>query len=187
MDVKELKNQIAIKLESCLPKELVDEIKSFHAKLSESVKPEERELKLSVEGKTSDGKVVETETAFEVGAPLMVKTEAGSVVAEDGSYTLEDGTTLVVVGGFITEVKPKEETPAMPEVDSEMKAQMDSQRNEIEQLKTRLESVTKQNVDLAAALKKILDTPIEVKQAKHEEVKLEDMTPYQRYKHSLNK
>ena len=64
---------------------------------------------------------------------------------------------------------------------------MDSQKSEIAELKTRLESVTKQNIDLAAALKKILETPVNVQQSAHQEIKLEDMTPYQRYKHSLNK
>jgi len=192
MNVKELKDKIALKRESCLPKELVDEIKDLHTKLSEGVKPEVNDIKMSVEAKTLDGKVVATETEFVEGAPLMVVTEEAAVVAEDGEYTLEDGTVLTVVGGLITAVK-KAETPAAPApatapgVDADMKAQMDSQKSEIAELKTRLESVTKQNIDLAAALKKILETPVNVQQSAHQEIKLEDMTPYQRYKHSLNK
>jgi hypothetical protein len=182
MNVNELKDKIALKLEACLPTELVNEIKELHAKLSESVKPEEKEIKLSVEAKTKDGKMVASETEFVEGAPLMVVSEEGVVAAEDGDYTLEDGTVISVVGGLITSVKKVEEKPAeQTAVNPEMQAQMDSQRNEINDLKARLESVNKQNVDLAAALKKILETPIEVKQSK-QEVNLDSLSPLERRK-----
>jgi hypothetical protein len=47
------------------------------------------------------------------GMPLFVVTPEGRIPAPDGEHVTEDGTTLVVIGGLIAEVKEAEvETPA---------------------------------------------------------------------------
>ena len=180
--------EIATKLEALLPIELVKQIKEYHAKLSEGTTPESTEVKLMKEAKTKDGKIVATETEFVEGAPFMEVSETGAIAGE-GTYELETGEVITVVGGLITEVKKVESTEPTPDPNAEMQAKFDAQANELNEMKSRLESVTKQNVDLAAALKKILDTPIEIKQEKHEQVDTSKMTAleYRRYVKSLEK
>ena len=75
-----------------------------------------------VDVKTADGMILRV-SDIAVDATVMEITEDGEVAVEDASYTLEDGTQLVVVGGMITEVieaAPAEEAPAEAPVAEEM-------------------------------------------------------------------
>ena len=187
MNVKDLKDKIVTKLEACLPIELVNEIKDLHAKLAENVVPQvqaaEPAATTGKEVKTVDGKVLSFDGDLALGVKVSEVTPSGVVDAQDGEYTLETGEVIEITGGLVTEIAPggeKEAEPTQPTMNPEMQAQMDAQKSEINDLKTRLESVTKQNLDLAAALKKILETPVEVKQSKHEEVDLDKMSPLER-------
>lgn len=183
MNVSELKNKIVVKLEECLPTELVNDIKNLRVALAEAATPAPVENQV----KTKDGQILSIAGDPVLGVAVNVlNTDGTTSPAQDGEYTLEDGTVLTVTGGLISEVATaSEEAPEqqMPQMSAEFQAQMDAQKNEINDLKTRLESVTKQNIDLSAALNKILTTPIEVKQAKHEEVDLDKLSPLERYRY----
>lgn len=73
----------------------------------------------ATEYKTTEGKVVYIDK-MEVGGIVT----SDSVPVEDGSYTLEDGTTFSTKLGIIESITPVA-APAAPPVDEEMKKQME--------------------------------------------------------------
>lgn len=73
----------------------------------------------------ADGVTVVTfpEDAPMVGEPINVVVDGNEMPAPDGEHALADGTTIVVVGGVVTEVRPvapAEEAPAAPVPAEEM-------------------------------------------------------------------
>lgn len=64
-----------------------------------------------VDVKTTDGRILRV-SDIAVDATVKEITEDGEVDVEDSTFTLEDGTQLVVVGGIVTEVIPAEQAPA---------------------------------------------------------------------------
>lgn len=72
------------------------------------------------EYKTTEGKVVYIDK-MEVGGIVT----SDSVPVEDGSYTLEDGTTFTTKLGVIESITPVAAPAAPPVVDEEMKKQME--------------------------------------------------------------
>lgn len=66
---------------------------------------------------TTDKGILYWDGEEEIAVDDFVFTDEGkNTPAEDGEYTREDGTTIVVVGGKVTEIKPKEEEPAPAEM-----------------------------------------------------------------------
>ena len=70
---------------------------------------------------TDKGNLIYNTDMLEVGSEVFVEDENGeNVPAADGEYMLEDGRTVEVEGGKVTEIKEKEEeTPAEPEMPAE--------------------------------------------------------------------
>jgi hypothetical protein len=64
---------------------------------------------------TTDGSTVLTATTLEVGSDVMI----GEIAAPDASYSLDNGKTIVVVGGKITEVSDTASEPATDAVELE--------------------------------------------------------------------
>lgn len=64
-----------------------------------------------VDVKTTDGRILRV-SDIAVDATVKEITEDGEVEVEDSTFTLEDGTQLVVVGGIVTEVIPAKQAPA---------------------------------------------------------------------------
>lgn len=62
---------------------------------------------------TSDGVVIYSADALASGVPVF-SDELMSMPMADGSYLMEDGSTVVVSGGLVSEVQAKVETPAAP-------------------------------------------------------------------------
>lgn len=166
---------IKLQLAKFLPESLLTEITDYRVKLSESVTP--IVTKLASEAKLKDG------TAFTYeGEKLEVGVKVTGV--EDGEKELEDGSTMVVAGGIVTELKPKAEAPIeVPMADpvAQFKSQLESQKTDFDTklsgLVAKLEVLEKGNLLLAQSLEKLLNTPIQFSQhISIPEKKYEDMT-----------
>lgn len=79
--------------------------------------PAETEVKF-VDVKTQDGKILRTDS-IEAGMKIVEIDETGEVTLENGTYVLEDGTSLVVEDGLIKEVVPAAEEEMENEFDQE--------------------------------------------------------------------
>jgi hypothetical protein len=106
------------------------------------------EVKMAMEGVLADGTVVATPSeSFEVGAELyVIDAEGNPQPAPDGEHTLDNGSVIVSVGGFITEVKEAE--PAEEEMSADIAAtiaamdeQLTSIKNQLAEKETELASV----------------------------------------------
>ena len=83
-------------------KTIIDKVKSLFAEAPEQV--EETEVKY-VDVKTEDNRILRMDD-IAVDVAVEEITEDGEVQEiEDGSYVLEDGNTLVIAGGVITELQ----------------------------------------------------------------------------------
>lgn len=59
------------------------------------------------------------EGELEVGKPVFIEVEGEPVPAEDGEYTMEDGTVVVVTEGAVAEIRPVETEPVTIETEEE--------------------------------------------------------------------
>lgn len=66
-----------------------------------------------------DGSVLVWEGEPAIGTPVNVETPEGLVPAASGEYTLEDGTVITIVDGFITEIEAPTEEGEQPNAGSE--------------------------------------------------------------------
>ena len=80
--------------------------------------------------------------------------QVGDVAYPDGTYTMEDGTVVVVADGVITEInKPAEETPAEePTEEDQLKAQIDDLQTQLNELKTQVNDKDAKLADMQAKL-----------------------------------
>ena len=104
------------------------------------------------------------EGEIEVGKPVFVEVEGEPVEAENGEYTLEDGTVIVIEGGLIAEIKGvEEEKPVVGEevLEEEETPTEETPNVEVDELKKRIEE---------------LEAEIEVKDAKIAELEVEIAT-----------
>lgn len=130
--------------------------------------------------KTLDGKTISVDK-LEVGG---VCTIDGAPLA-DGEYVLEDNSTLVVVGGIITEIKAPE--AASTEVEVEMSKELDKTKEDVTALSKELEalklSIQTKNAEVAQ-----LKSELEMKPAAspilldaQKEKKVEEMNSFQQF------
>jgi uncharacterized Zn ribbon protein len=91
----------------------------------------ETEVKLNfLDVKTGDGRILRvTDVALE--GIVKEVTEEGEIDVEDGTYVLEDGISLVVVGGIITEVLE----PAQEDMESDKEGETKTKFQEVLKLK----------------------------------------------------
>lgn len=161
--------------------------------------------------KTKDGMEVVVSGELKVGSAVsIVDAEGNKTAVPDGEIVLETGEAVTVVGGLITEVKPKEaekkeETPAPAPApaDAEMAAKMAEHKKEFEtklsdtvksfeaklaESNKAIEVLKKQNSFLLSKFEEIANTPVITEQVT-EAKKWEDMTALERrrYEKSLNK
>ena len=104
-----------LEMSSNKPKEEISENKniSFMSKLKDRIKSL---LMQFATVKSDKGDLVYNTESLEVGSEVYTEDENGeNVPAADGEYILEDGRTVVVAEGVVTEIKEKEEAPAEPE------------------------------------------------------------------------
>ena len=122
---------------------------------------------------TDKGNLIYNTDMLEVGSEVFVEDENGeNVPAADGEYMLEDGRTVEVEGGKVTEIKAKEEeTPAEPEMkpaeeqmaDPEMPAEPapaePAENEKVTALEERVATLESQLADVIAKLAEIQTTP----------------------------
>ena len=120
---------------------------------------------------TDKGNLIYNTDMLEVGSEVFVEDENGeNVPAADGEYILEDGRTVEVEGGKVTEIKAKEEeapaAPAMPaeeqmadEMPAETPAETPAENEKITALEERVTNLEAQLADVIAKLAEIQTTP----------------------------
>ena len=124
---------------------------------------------------TDKGNLIYNTDMLEVGSEVFVEDENGeNVPAADGEYILEDGRTVVVEGGKVTEIKAKEDEPAEPaapampaeeqmvdETPAETPAEpeMPAENEKITALEERVATLESQIADVIAKLAEIQTTP----------------------------
>ena len=124
---------------------------------------------------TDKGNLIYNTDMLEVGSEVFVEDENGeNVPAADGEYMLEDGRTVEVEGGKVTEIKAKEDEPAMPaapamaaeeQMVDEMPAEPETpvetpaENEKITALEERVANLETQLADVIAKLAEIQTTP----------------------------
>lgn len=122
---------------------IIDKLKKAFAKALDEVELEGMELN------TADGDVLRVER--EDGEP-----QVGDKATPDGEFLMPDGTTIVVVEGVITEIRP-EETPAEGAEGNDKKGEddtteLDDRDEEEERLRERIAELEKENEELRQQL-----------------------------------
>ena len=124
---------------------------------------------------TDKGNLIYNTDMLEVGSEVFVEDENGeNIPAADGEYILEDGRTVEVEGGKVTEIKAKEDEPAeMPAeeqmADPEMPAEpapeapaepeIPAENEKVTALEERVATLEAQLADVIAKLAEIQTTP----------------------------
>ena len=124
---------------------------------------------------TDKGNLIYNTDMLEVGSEVFVEDENGeNVPAADGEYILEDGRTVEVEGGKVTEIKAKEDEPAEPaapatpaeeqmvdEMPAETPAEseMPAENEKVTALEERVATLEAQLADVIAKLAEIQTTP----------------------------
>ena len=161
-NTKELIETLKVRLAETIKADatLGSDIEKLHTLFAEAVVPPAETPVAPKEFKTKDGvSLFIVGEKPEVGLAVFSDIE-GVTPAADGEYIFEEY-TIMVVGGLITEVKPYE---TEPEVNHEMAAKMEALSKENADLKANLELSNAKQSELVALFKRILDTPVDVKQ-----------------------
>ena len=124
---------------------------------------------------TDKGNLIYNTDMLEVGSEVFVEDENGeNVPAADGEYMLEDGRTVVVAEGKVTEIKEKEEAPAEPaapaapeqmvdempaEPETPAEPEMPAENEKVTALEERVATLESQIADVIAKLAEIQTTP----------------------------
>lgn len=155
------------------PEEEISENKniSFMSKLKEKIKA----LLMQYAAVSTDkGNLIYNTDMLEVGSEVFVEDENGeNVPAADGEYMLEDGRTVEVEGGKVTEIKAKEEeAPAEPEMKPAEEQMVDettetpaepemtpAEDEKVTALEERVATLESQLADVIAKLAEIQTTP----------------------------
>lgn len=146
----------------------------------------------TIEVKTKEGisvfVSVTAEGEIEPNSKVFIDVE-NTLPAPNGTHTLEDGTTITVVDGIVTEVKKTENIDAPVNGVAEMKAQMTEQKNAYELKFAEVEKSNKvlsDKIDLLYnKINQILEAPINTtlsKDSNEDEIPYEQMTNVQKAK-----
>lgn len=192
-------------------KEKINELFAKHniSLTAEEPKVEEVvEVKQMAEAVLEDGTSIYTDSdAWAVDVRIFGKDADGNEVAiADGEYKLADGTTIVVAGGLVAEIKPMEEEA--PEVEVTVEAEEVEQAVEttsteevsallsiVANLEKEIASLKGEKTELAAQVAKLSAQPAapsikEVKQSKQKQVSSKPyskMSAEERYLFNLHK
>ena len=160
-----------LEMSSNKPEEKISENKniSFMSKLKDRIKSL---LMQFATVKTDKGDLVYNTESLEVGSEVYTEDENGeNVPAADGEYILEDGRAVEVEGGKVTEIKAKEDEPAMPAAEEQMvdempaepatpaEPEMPAENEKITALEERVATLEAQLADVIAKLAEIQTTP----------------------------
>lgn len=154
------------------PEEEISENKniSFMSKLKEKIKA----LLMQYAAVSTDkGNLIYNTDMLEVGSEVFVEDENGeNVPAADGEYMLEDGRTIEVEGGKVTEIKAKDDEPVEPEMKPAEEQMVDetpaetpaepaapAENEKVTALEERVATLESQLADVIAKLAEIQTTP----------------------------
>jgi vacuolar-type H+-ATPase subunit I/STV1 len=135
---------------------------------------------------TTDGSTVLTATSLEVGSDIMI----GEIAAPDASYVLDNGKTIVVIGGKITEISDTASEPTTENVE-ELKQQVAQMAAQLKTIETKFAAQLEANKTELATQKQTNKDLLEVvefmgSQSKQAPVeppkKFEDMTAIEKFK-----
>lgn len=129
----------------------------------------------------ADGTIL-TIDKLEVGGSVLV----GAEPAADGSYQLEDGTSLSVLSGVIAEVKTKEaeEATEMKEVVSGLNQAFTSHKSESEKEIGQLKETVKKQQEKIEAMFSFIEEIAEkgIEKPLEQEVDFDSLTPLQKFR-----
>ena len=123
---------------------------------------------------TDKGNLIYNTDTLEVGSEVFIEDENGeNVPAADGEYMLEDGRTIKVEGGKVTEIEAKDDEPVMPAAPAEPAAEQmvdempaetpaepaPAENEKITALEERVATLETQLADVIAKLAEIQTTP----------------------------
>ena len=138
---------------------------SFMSKLKEKIKA----LLMQYAAVSTDkGNLIYNTDMLEVGSEVFVEDENGeNIPAADGEYMLEDGRTVVVAEGKVTEIKEKEEAPAEPAAEAapteeqmaDPAPETPAENEKVTALEERVAALESQLADVIAKLAEIQTTP----------------------------
>lgn len=195
--VKQIQNKLKVLFSSALTEDEKAVLKQYHDNLAAQARLEE--VKPQFAGmKTKEGKEIKVGGEMVAGSPVTELTAEGvEAPVADGSYELEDGTMITVVGGVITEVKKKEEMPAPVDMNQavqrfELKfSEHEKVSKEVieakfaaekAELKAEIAELKKVQLSTLSALQKLMEVPVDTIPLGVEEKKWEDLTPIERYR-----
>lgn len=162
-----------LEMSSNKPEEEISENKniSFMSKLKEKIKA----LLMQYAAVSTDkGNLIYNTDMLEVGSEVFVEDENGeNVPAADGEYMLEDGRTVEVEGGKVTEIKAKDDDPVEPEMKPAEEQMVDetpmepetpaepapAENEKVTALEERVAALESQLADVIAKLAEIQTTP----------------------------
>lgn len=175
-------NKIKMALGSVLSDADKATIKEYQTKLADAVVPQETPaLEAPKTMKTKEGAEIMVEGELTNGSKVfVVKSETEKEPAQDGAYTLEDNTVLVVTGGLITEIKKAEEAPANPPMDAEMKAKMEALKAELDANKNEVVELKKMLGFTLSKLDDFSKVPVETEVVEKGKT-YEELSPLERY------
>jgi len=122
---------------------------------------------------TTDGTVLTYDGELEVGTAMFIKTDEEQLVASEGSYELEDGTTIVVdANGLVAEIVTASEEEMdtiedVAEVMATLNTKIESQAKEISALKKDFEKFQKGLAPEKKKFNKTSDQPLWLKATKN--------------------
>ena len=138
--------------------------------------------KFYAEGRLDDGRLLVTEAdSMAVGVEVKVMNDAGEATdVEDGTYTLEDGTSITISGGRIAELgtgtdeAPTEEAPTEATKEEELASEEEEQMEDKveEAMKAELEDVVDEATmtKVVEAVKKLMEDKEEYTEEKEVEM-----------------
>lgn len=138
-------------------KEILSEIKKLMSFSTDTVK--------FIDAKSGENIVRVEGEDFVVGADIMVVTEDGLLPAPDGEHILEDGRTLTVSGGKITEIElpePGEESDEVVEVEleeittEEKDQEKESAMKKMAETEVKIEEMAKKIMDMEEIIKEMV-------------------------------
>jgi len=124
----------------------------------------------------------------------MVAADGSLAPAPDGTYILEDGNSITVMSGKVSEVSTAQEEGQDATEMAQLKAQFSTQKTELEAMVTKFSSEKSELVKEITELKKvqlatlqtldkILNVPVETIDLESKGKSYEDMSPAEKYRH----
>jgi uncharacterized coiled-coil protein SlyX len=162
-----------------MSKTLMEKLNTLAAKAGFKFESKDGKVELSkvaevklMDAKLADGSTISTSSEeWAAGVDVViVDADGNSSPAADGEYILESGESIVVAGGLVAEIKPKEEMKQEEvEMEAEITAKVDALISRVAELET---ANAAQATELASVQSKLSETETKLSAANAEVTKL---------------